>query len=430
MSSGSGYGNSETGSAFPQQFSLPMQGDSEDWPQDRIYGDFYREPVEQVTRGITLQDHPTLFAPTADAFKCSPGDYYREDEDVFKGVSMPSPFQEEELFFKDPAPQCSTGKGLAVQCSGELQRFGPCHRPPATPMDSFWQFEVTTLHLKAQEPSSIGNMLLDFFTSKMIASIIKVNCHKFSIKADVFVDGMMCTLKCRTYADQGDAYAVEFQRRSGDCITFNYAYQQAVIFLKSEFAVASDTPADQFEGAWLPSPALCRTATPSGSERDEDISPLLDMAGLAEFPGLQAESATALAEVAKDSSAASTLCTESAFKEIRKLLQSDSTDVAYPTARLLSALGHCPQAPQLFVGEGLLPLIIQKVRLKAGGRLVQQEFAQALCSAVRLCAGLMGERERDMAQRHIADAIKETGSNEDISHLLEEALLTLRLQLE
>merc|ERR1711972_957446 len=87
-----------------------------------------------------------------------------------------------------------------------------------------------------------------------------------------------------------------------------------------------------------------------------EISPLLDMAGIVDVPSLQAESAVALMNMAKDQ-AVVPLCTPRAFQEFNKLLQSDQTDVAYPTARMLHFLAQCPAATPYFAEEVLLSTI-------------------------------------------------------------------------
>eukprot|EP00440_Ansanella_granifera_P053806 gb/GFBE01058328.1/.p1 GENE.gb/GFBE01058328.1/~~gb/GFBE01058328.1/.p1 ORF type:complete len:427 (+),score=82.11 gb/GFBE01058328.1/:1-1281(+) len=423
MSSGSGYSSSDLNPAFSQSFSLPTQDEGDDgWPQQqRIYGDFYREPVEMVTRGVTLSG-PIVDSP----FQFGAGDFYREPDNVFRGLSLPGPPGPfEEQLFKDiasPFDPVPTGKPKATS----FDRFEESVLPPPTPTDSFWSYEVTTFYLTTQAPFTIGNALLDFLGQEA-ASITKVNHKKYSIKVEVFMESVMCTLKIRTYSHSSEVpntYAIEFQRRSGDCVTFNQVYQKAQSYMKSNFDSLS--PSSQQETPLLLPAIALQHSSPTSS--DAEISPLLDMAGLVEFPGLQAESATALAEMAKDPIAASTLCTESAFKEFQKLLQSDQTDVAYPTACLLKSLAQCPEAFVYFALDGFLQLMIDKVRSRTGtAQLVRRELAQALQSATSQSALHMDELDRDMVKRSLNDAIRDLVHDKETCDHLREAHRTLSL---
>mmetsp|Transcript_22914 Transcript_22914/g.40980 ORF Transcript_22914/g.40980 Transcript_22914/m.40980 type:complete len:436 (+) Transcript_22914:106-1413(+) len=426
----SGYGSSDLNPMFPQAFSLSQQGEGDPWPQQRIYGDFYREPVECVTRGVTLPG-PSLGVhaadPSADGFKdFVPGDYYRDQDDVFKGVTIAPSFPTGLGDFdwglhssKGVDSQYEIGTG-PISFSANAERFHQSDRPPAVPTDSFFKFEVTTLHVTCQEPHSIGNQLLDFLGCKVVSSVEKVNRKKFAIKADVFVDSVMCTLKIRTYSQGKNMYAIEFQRRSGDCVTFNNAYQQALKVLKVHFQMVSNGKEEPL-GAHPPGQKRRR-----GKSSEAEISPLLDMASI---PGLQAESATALADMAQDSLVAASLCTASAFKEFKKLLEADNNDVAYPTARMLSMLALCLEAAPHFVEQGFLPIMIEKVRSKATNVLVQRQLSQVLSSAAHRCAGMLGETDRFLVRQELTAAMEDMGNTSDICQNLKEALSSLRYQL-
>mmetsp|Transcript_31599 Transcript_31599/g.57452 ORF Transcript_31599/g.57452 Transcript_31599/m.57452 type:complete len:428 (+) Transcript_31599:90-1373(+) len=425
----SGYGSSDLNPTYSQSLSFsPEEGEEDCAYQQRIYGDFYREPVELVTRGVTLPG-PTLVADPAEGFQFTPGDFYREEDNVFKGVSLQPGFgelPEELLFQQDLASPVLNALDKSSVGLSSVDRFNEEHHPPAAPDSNFFQYEVTTLQVSTAEPFTIGNELLNFFSSKVVSSLLKVNRVKFSIKAEVFMNGAMCTLKTRTYSQRDDTYAIEFQRRSGDSITFNYAFQQAVNFLKSSFVTVPGHKELVDEALDLLPPPLQRHGSPTSS--DGEISPLLDMAGLHEHPGLQAESANALAEMAQDGTAVMSLCTEAAFQEFQKLLQSDNTDVAYPTACLLGRLALCPEASEFFANQSLLLIILHKIDSKSTRELIQKELAQALASAIRHCAPKMGDHTRLL--QALQASIKDWASyDQDICRNLEEAAHSLRFQL-
>lgn len=406
------YDSSDLNPMFSQTFTLPLEeGDA--WQPQQIYGDFYRETTEHVTRGVTLSSG--TFEGSDPTF----GDFYRPD-DVFKGVSMspfPGGFGEFGGWIPDEPKDLTTnydiGHDRVPYLSKVTSRFEQSHWPPFPPSDDHFKLEVTTLFLRSLTPFDIGNQILEFLSSKVESSINKVNHKKFSIKADVFVDSVMCALKIRTYCQKEDTYAVEFQRRSGDCVSFQNAFQQACKFLKAHFhQPVSENPKDVIIEE---SPPLTPwSATP-------EISPLLDMASLVHSPSLQAESATALAGMAQDSQVAPFLCTGSAFKEFKKLLQNDNTDVAYPTARMLSLLSKHPEACAFFQGEGLLLIMVEKVRSSTTSALVREKLADVLRSALRGCAGALDETERSEVKAAIALALQEEAMSEKVRQMLEEA---------
>eukprot|EP00913_Durusdinium_trenchii_P031295 g29302.t1 len=366
------FGNSPN-STRSQYDDVPGFSD-EEWPQQRMYGDFYREK-EDNTRGGGVS-----FAPEparALQYDC---DYYREQDDVLKGLTIAQLPEEsmfgnrtpwswgsstcassEEHFFKN-AGACISPKSSEAHGNTATRLFDPAavggreftesDVPPKKPMDPYWQFEVTTAYVQTATPWTLGNHLLNFLMQDLASPNIKVGKPgKFAIKADAFVGSVKCTLKIRVYSEENEKYAVEFQRRMGCSVAFNRAFSEAVKFLRSFFTVQSTHEA-------MPnfSPPVCESPTSS----DAEIMPLLDMASLGTFPSLQAESAAALADMAKDPAAATLLLKEDVFKEIQNLLQSNNAEVAFPTSRLLSSLAKIPQASNYFSAPGLLPMMIDK----------------------------------------------------------------------
>lgn len=400
--------------ARSQDDEMPGFADTlEQWPQQRIYGDFYREPVEDVVRGVTFPD--TL--ESASGFKFG-GDYYREQEDVFKGLTL-AQMPEESMFGLDNGQgqnekknpwswassttaataksfdevpcayqssstasmiQAPDGSGKTLGLMGlaankwdntgavslSCGQFQESDHPPPKPVDPLWSFEVTTAFVQMKHPWVLGNHLINFLTNELASTSIKVSrCPKFALKADVFVGTVKCTLKIRVYSVD-EKYAVEFQKRGGDSIAFNRAYSQAVKFLRSHFTVDS------------PSKEMPRSPPQIPMVPDVQMAPLLDMASVTQLPTLQAESAAAMAEIAKDERAAPLLLQPEVLKEIKNLLQSNDTDVAFLTSRIMANLSKLPKAAEHIAALGLVPTMIEKVQSGSCSYAQAKELNQAI----------------------------------------------------
>jgi len=366
---------------------LPESQEEDDWAQQRMYGDFYRDPVDSVTRGLSLDPNSVPYGFTSD--QVNHFDFYRDaDDDVFKGASLPPSvaFDDESHFFKEPVPDygfssSAAGKGVVAVDPSKCEGFGESDSPPPPPPNSsFWKPEVTTVRLTTREPPwQIGKAVLDFL-NRISANVLKVRSHKFTVKSEVFAGGAMVIVKIRIYRQENDMYDVEFQRRSGDAVTFNRSYDMASKFLTRRFCplgLAGQEQEDFSDGFNTPSPI----GSPTSDSCGDGMLPLLDMTMM---DGLQAEAAIFLAHKAKEEP--EVLCTEAVFKEVQQLLGETSTDVAYPTACLLSTLAGCPKAAGFFVATGMLPLMISQVQ-RQPAQLVQKTLAQAVNLATKQCAG-------------------------------------------
>eukprot|EP00931_Biecheleriopsis_adriatica_P120130 TRINITY_DN95267_c0_g1_i1.p1 TRINITY_DN95267_c0_g1~~TRINITY_DN95267_c0_g1_i1.p1 ORF type:complete len:493 (-),score=89.47 TRINITY_DN95267_c0_g1_i1:87-1403(-) len=436
MSAGDFYGGSES---FPQSAFFGREG-GEEWSQHCIYGDFYREPEESVTRGVTLASSVAESGQFGDPFQCGPGDFYRDDQDVFKSAELPcnsflpgpifpgNSFELEKTFGV-PAPE--------LKSAPEIPRFQPCNRPPDKPSDPFWEYEVTTFRLEVQDPFMIGNWLLDFFSNQIEAVVVKVNCKKFAINAEAFGQGLpcgvMCTLKCRVYTEVNtyNMYAVEFQRRSGDCVAFNSVYKEAQHFLRSR---PNDTPHREPAAKRVESPGALPGSQQgdlksSTAEEGDAVSPLLDMALM---PGLQADAARGLLGVAQDPAAASMLLSDTNFHAIGALLQWNCTSVAHPTSQLLSTLSQRSEAIPFFTRDDFLVNVIEKLRsTPSTAHRVQAELLKAIRAAVHHCvehSALARNGNFEAIARQLEDVLADAGSSghKDVIHPIQEVLQLLR----
>lgn len=252
------------------------QEHAQEWQGPAFFGDFYRE-TDNVCRGVTL---PQGDVPGALPFKdFGGGDFYQEPDRAGFGFSsgMDMGFSSSTLL--DSA-------GISTES------FMPTDFPPPSPTDSFFKFEMTTLYVTSTFPYEIGNHLLDFLGKEAVSTITKMRRAKFSIKADVFVDSMMCSLKIRVYRQESGQFAIEVQRRSGDTISFNVTFQKLAAYLKPRLYMLTDAP-DAPAVLFHSDPLLL----PQGTMSDANFAPLFDLAGLVGSPGLQAEASACLSKM-------------------------------------------------------------------------------------------------------------------------------------
>ena len=168
---------------------------------------------------------------------------------------------------------------------------------------------------------------------------------------------------------------IEFQRRSGDSLSFNAIYQRARRYLQPRVSMDADVDEPLFNFQPLPAApgnAVGVAASTAG------ILPLLNMTSFVGDPWLQAEAAAALCEMAGNP----ILWNMRVFQGIEKLLQATSTEVDYPTACLLERLSQQPGAVPCFASEGFMPAVLNKVASLPHPK-VRAKLARALSSVIR-----------------------------------------------
>mmetsp|Transcript_86819 Transcript_86819/g.202048 ORF Transcript_86819/g.202048 Transcript_86819/m.202048 type:complete len:485 (+) Transcript_86819:197-1651(+) len=400
--------------------SAPGQPD-QGWEEPLNFsGDFYA-PVDEVTRGVSMPTGPPNTALLEDLepygsgsdeksrgifvdFDAPESCYHDALGDAFEVPPcfdiLPSSFdQPHELRGKEAGRTTRTSQPTTCQ-SPVLRRFTETDRPPVMPEDPLFQLNNTTLRIHSNASFQVGNLVLDFLTNKLKSQIKKVNPQKFSVKAEIFVDGASCVLKIRTYEVKCETFLVEFQRRSGDCVAFGKAFQLAAEHLTPHF-LASSGAADLAKTPKLP---RCKHDTTDA----EGIEPLLDIATAEdrEHLALEEEAAAAFSELAHDSQEVPSLCNSRAFDGFKKLLCSSQENVAYPTACTLSALAQWPEAAPYFANQGILPIVAEKIRSVKTSDLVQQELAQALNKTLAVCATTLSEKVSEEIMESLSDATK------------------------
>ncbi|MBJ77130.1 MAG: hypothetical protein CMJ98_08960 [Planctomycetes bacterium] len=130
---------------------------------------------------------------------------------------------------------------------------------------------TTTLYITTETPHDIGNVLVNELS--LLAKIEKINCRKFTIVAsagdEVSTPGMGCKLKARLYALGGDAYAIEFQRRGGDCVMYNALFRQ----IKDVFAIVLECVSLEGSGFLRSGGQLVPPAPVLGPSRSPETGP-------------------------------------------------------------------------------------------------------------------------------------------------------------
>lgn len=423
MSFSQAYGTSD----IDQLAFVPMPEQNDGWQGvTNLEGDFYRE-YDNVVRGATISPAEV---PCLSSFN-SPvdGDFYREPGDAAKGTGLGcGPWADlgySQALAAAPPPLA----GNSGLCKVAARRFADADCPPEVPEDPFFTLEKTTLHVTSGRPFEIGNHMLDFLNTQVTASITKVSNKSVAVKADVFVETRMCTLKLRVYRGPQGTYMVEFQRRDGDAVAFGAVFRQAAQYLGARVQVAG-APLQVAPHALQRSPAGIDVEVPPKAMAEATLAPILDLAGPTSSPTLQAEAAAMLAETVNKPDAARALFADDSYMEaacvsLKALLECDRTDVAYPTARTLRSMAMWAQSEDCFTTHGLLKTMINKVHSRSCCSLVLRELAQAVAAATPHCVGRLSHEAIHEASFTLGEALQ--GTEDVIVHQsLQQALLALR----
>jgi hypothetical protein len=289
----------------------------------------------------------------------------------------------------------------------DCEGFQEHHVPPSPPSSEHFSFDTYTLFVEGCSPQQVGNSLVAFFRSQVVASVTKVKLEKYSIRAEVFVEGASCAIKVRVYSVNGK-YAVEVQRRAGDAFILQSTHRLLKAFLEVHCGGVSsqeDTPAPLVLSA------------PPGHEINQDfsqvqgaeiIAPLM----MATFVGLQAEVASTLATMAKGgrTSIAPLLADpERVASALKDLLSSGCMSAVYPAARCVSELAAVGEADLILAHHGLLQMLaLQAVaELRTAHGLVGTGLAQAVADAVQSCAGSLETAVARDLQQVLDDAMQD-----------------------
>jgi len=121
----------------------------------------------------------------------------------------------------------SENKSLESHTVPYSRRFQATDVPPGVPLNVCFRLQPTTYWLRSVDAHVVLNMLLDFLTATVTTTITKVSYAKFSIKANICMDGGECAVKLRMYSsDANHALALQLQRRSGCGLVFQKFCQE------------------------------------------------------------------------------------------------------------------------------------------------------------------------------------------------------------
>jgi hypothetical protein len=332
----------------------------------RLTGDFYHEP-DEVTRGVTLFNSGA--SDFSQNFGLGGKDFWQSGYDHLLDKA-----------WTDRSETVAIALANEHRCNALISRFQEGDAAPDVPDDSFLQLGQTTIVVNDASAAHIGNCMLDFFAVEAAGFISKVNPTKFTIKAEVCVDGLSCETKVRIYRKADGQHIVEMQRRSGDSIAFHHLYRwasQHTNSLNSSYAVQSDA-----NGAAVKPPQFAGVPSePLDVEPEASLAPLLDLASSGNIQ-LQAEAVQELLRAAQDVHVAVQLCTPHAFMVFQSLLQLVCFSVAEPLARLLCCLATLPETEAYFTDRLLLQTMIEKAGACAPGQLVAEQLAKAVCHTI------------------------------------------------
>jgi hypothetical protein len=375
-----------------------------------MLGDFYREP-DDICRGLTLPAQSSEGMPLGlpmDGLFMKGGDCYAAP-DAMRGITLADDFPQYGLGLAPPPPAFGCGmdfnypsKDLNIKdpfSQQATERFQEGHVAWPKPTDVFYPLEATTLNLLCYRVDLLMNTLLDFMNITVVSSSVKVNTKKCTIKANVFVDNVMCTLKARCYQlEEPGKVALEFQKRNGDGITFTGIYRKFAKHVEENYHLAGvqsidGQPQEPLGIAPPPLPLI-----PKGKVDVQDYVALLDMAASSHMPDLQADAAGALASSSKDPEVADALTSdEMAMQDMAVLLEQDRLDIDLPAAELYSNLARSGNVHQHF--DGLLGNLVRKVQrfpVIANSHDAKYEakrrFAEALATATACCRQRLSEQ--------------------------------------
>lgn len=400
-------------------------------PDLGFHGDYYGQGGDdfgrEVTRGVTLG------SSVATPYSFNQGDFYTEEDDTVRGVSMACLPGQPNLWSKaapgfdgayEPYGMGYGGEQYGMPATDSYsqaqERFQPGDQPRKQPTSKFFNLEQTTVRLKTDAPETIGNALLDYFACQ-VANILKIRRQKFWIKAEVFSGSVLCTTKIKVWETPEQEFAVEFIRNSGDAFAFGDTYRGACSYMADRFPSIRGLPAQALS---LPPPP----PVPSEESDDADMAPLFDMAACDEYPSLQAEAAVALAKIAaSNDSKTAQLCQPYSLDHLSKLLKSDRLDIAYPTAQVLASLVAQP-AGQSVAEHTIFKEMVAKVSAPDTTSIVQQEVAASVSIAARKFAATMSAAVAQDIQKSLEKAVEElNGSPRQAGALprLQDALLEI-----
>lgn len=328
-----------------------------------------------------------------DAACCMFGDFYHEQDDVSRGVTLGNlaplslSVYEDECTWAGGVHAISTGSDVPQgkemsQGSSSLlpARFHVTEVGRELLPEYAEHLAVSTAFLRNTSCSDAANRVLDFFEGEDCMQVTKVSRIKFSIKVTAFISGVTCELKVFIFKHAEDGAAVEFQRRRGDCLAFEEVYRRASQFVTRRTGKCLDIPkADAYA-------QLGNTVSQFPSE--QLLLPLLEMACVAQHPDVQAQAAMGLwwLQAQDESAMTDQLCSQEVVAALQTLLSVPRLDVSYPTACLLAFLAQRQEVEKFFFDLGLPELMREKLQASDMDKIAKVQVALAM-RGIKCCEG-------------------------------------------
>jgi hypothetical protein len=271
------------------------------------------------------------------AFGCQFGDYYTNDDWVWRGTTLSEPgiFDDNALDILGYLPS-DDSRLIALHLKTPIAQvdFSNAPLPPEVPFGGYANTSVILEHISAAEAM---RLLHGFFQTQVLGLVTKVSLSKCSMSAEVCLDDAWrcssCKIKVRLFqkaSSRGSTQLVaEFRRQAGDSYAFAQTFRYVSEYLPNCLVGDRVSQANQFcFGAGL------AQATPA----IDNMQPLVDALLSSTHVEAQAESLAALLSLPNRLD--KQLETNTAFDHVtitlRYIEKSPSFCVSYPASRILS----------------------------------------------------------------------------------------------
>jgi hypothetical protein len=144
------------------------------------------------------------------------GDFYKEKE-VTRSFTMHSGGGDFTSLVKaDCEPYVVEGR--------DWQKIEQCDAK-FIPVHNFFQLGPNTILVSSVSAGNLLDQLLAFLAEDASCVLLNVNRNKFSIKAQLCIDGLDCVAKAYIYKKCAGEYVVDMHRRNGNNIVFQRMYR-------------------------------------------------------------------------------------------------------------------------------------------------------------------------------------------------------------
>lgn len=326
-------------------------------------------------------------------------DYYREPDNVMRGVSLLDGVDD---FVTDMPMEAASFRLEDMKKDMSRHGFSGCNSQdtisqcgvPSEPPD---HLESTHFILPCEgNVAELFDCLLEVFATSapdVAVEIFKVNRMKLSIKAHGCMNYVSFSFKVRIYQQKApcQTYIIELQRRSGDGIAFHKFYIHV-----AKFAATSFTKYDcNKKSEAVDSSLLLALPDESVIPGQACLDPWLEIVENTQNWILLQEASSNIANLVATSciqnhrTAATLLASLVSARGLAimyKLLESDQFSIAYPTACLLAILARHPEIQGYLATHHFLSAILEKMLQLSSGSQVWLQLAHVLNSTVTFCA--------------------------------------------